>query len=252
MALTLARFAERPGHRRGEALLPAHRTLQRVVRARADVAMLTLGGELKKKESLSARLGDVLSYLYLASMVLKHHHDQGSPQEDLPLVEWACRSLLYRAQEQLHDLLRNFPNRPLAALMRALVFPRGRTYFAPGDRLGAAVAGLVMEPTPTRDRLCRGAWRSARADNPLALLQEALVMSGQAEPLERRLRVDGVRTGRIKALDFPTQVDEARQLGILNEAESKLLLDYDRRIMQLINVDDFGPGELAAGAGGAS
>ena len=77
-----------------------------------DVAMLSLGGYLKKKESLSARLGDVLSYLYLASMVLKQHHDAGSPVEDQPIVEWACRDLLYRAQEQLHGFLRNFPNRP--------------------------------------------------------------------------------------------------------------------------------------------
>ena len=99
-----------------------------------DVAMLTLGGYLKKKENLSARLGDVLSSMYLASMVLKHHENQGRPIEDLPIVEWACRDLLYTAQEQLHGFLRNFPNAFLAGVMRALIFPRGLTYFAPGDR----------------------------------------------------------------------------------------------------------------------
>ena len=81
-----------------------------------DVAMLTLGGYLKKKENLSARLGDVLSAMYLASMVLKHHENQGRPAEDLPIVEWACRNQLYKAQEQLHDFLRNFPNRFLAGV----------------------------------------------------------------------------------------------------------------------------------------
>ena len=93
--------------------------------------MLTLGGYLKKKESLSARLGDVLSCMYLASMVLKHYENQGRPEEDLPLVEWACRNLLYKAQEQLHSFLRNFPNRFLAAFMRFFIFPRGQTYHAP-------------------------------------------------------------------------------------------------------------------------
>ncbi len=88
-----------------------------------DIAMLALGGYLKKKETLSARLGDVLSAMYLASMVLKHHENQGREAADLPLVEWACRSLLYQAQEQLHLFLRNFPNRPLAAFMRLLHFP---------------------------------------------------------------------------------------------------------------------------------
>jgi acyl-CoA dehydrogenase len=135
MALTLARFTHVP--LKG----PTARYFQHIVRFSAsfafavDVAMLTLGGYLKKKENLSARLGDVLSSLYLASMVLKHHENQGRPAADLPIVEWACRNLLYYAQEQLHGFLRNFPNRMLAALMRMLIMPRGRTYSAPGDRL---------------------------------------------------------------------------------------------------------------------
>ena len=92
--------------------------------------MLALGGYLKKKETLSARLGDVLSSMYLASMVFKHHDNQGREPADLPLVEWACRSLLYQAQEQLHLFLRNFPNRPLAALMRVLIFPARTDLFS--------------------------------------------------------------------------------------------------------------------------
>jgi acyl-CoA dehydrogenase len=106
----------------------------------ADVAMLSLGGYLKKKENLSARLGDVLSNIYLASMVLKHFENQGRPESDLPLVEYACRSLLYQAQEQLHSFLRNFPVRWLAAIMRLIIFPRGLTYSAPSDRLNPLIA----------------------------------------------------------------------------------------------------------------
>jgi acyl-CoA dehydrogenase len=247
MAMTLARFESTPGNG------PIRRYYQHIERFSAsfafaaDVAMLSLGGYLKKKESLSARLGDVLSYLYLASMVLKHHHDHGSPREDLPIVEWACRDLLYRAQEQLHGFLRNFPNRLLAWLMRTLIFPRGRTYFSPSDRLGAQLAGLAMEPGPSRDRLCRHVFRGRARDNPLALLDEALRLSIVTEPLERKLRVEGVKSGRIKALDMPGQIAEARALNILTEEQAALLLDYDRRIMQIINVDDFAPSELPAG-----
>jgi acyl-CoA dehydrogenase len=247
MALTLARFEGAPGTG------VIRRYYQHIERFSAsfafatDVAMLSLGGYLKKKESLSARLGDVLSSLYLASMVLKHYHDQGSPKEDQPLVEWACRDLLYRAQEQLHGFLRNFPNRLLGGLMRLAIFPRGRTYFAPSDALGAQVAQLVMEPGATRDRLCRHAFRSNLSGNPLAALHEALQMAVRVEPIERRLRVEGVKTGRIKSLDVPGQIQEGRQLGILSEEEAALLLDYDRRIMDIINVDDFAATELPAG-----
>ncbi len=246
MALTFARFERVPGTG------PAHRYYQHIERFSAsfafatDVAMLSLGGYLKKKESLSARLGDVLSYLYLASMVLKRHHDNGAPVEDLPVVEWACRSLLYKAQEQLHDFLRNFPNRWLASLMRVLIFPRGRTYFAPSDRLGAQLAELALTPSVTRERLCRDAYRSPQGDNPLGLLQQALLLAEAIEPLERRIRVDGIKTGRITALDVPGQIEQARVLGLITDAESQSLIDYDRRVMHLVNVDDFSPRELGA------
>src|ERR1700726_3413886 len=117
--------------------------------------------------TLAARLGDVLSSMYLASMVLKHHENQGREPADLPLVEWACRSLLYQAQEQLHLFLRNFPNRPLAAFMRLLIFPRGLTYFPPSDRLGRAIAELIMNPTAARERLTQHIYKTGGANNPL-------------------------------------------------------------------------------------
>jgi acyl-CoA dehydrogenase len=213
-----------------------------------DVAMLVLGGYLKKKETLSARLGDVLSSMYLASMVLKHHENQGRQQDDLPLIEWACRSLLYQAQEQLHLFLRNFPNRPLALFMRLCIFPRGLSYSPPSDRLGQAIGDLVMNPTAARERLSAHIYKTAAAGNPLGKLQAALLLSAAAEPLEKRIRVDGVKTGRITALDLPGQIAQAAALGIITESEATLLQDYDAKVQDIVNVDDFAPHELGVGA----
>jgi acyl-CoA dehydrogenase len=244
MALTLARFERVPGTG------PVRRYFQHIERFSAsfafatDVAMLTLGGYLKKKESISARLGDALSAMYLASMVLKHHQDQGSPEADLPLVEWSCRELLYEAQEQLHGMLRNFPVRPMAWLMRALIFPRGRTYFAPSDRLSRQVAGLVQAAGEPRDRLTQGIDREPHAHNPLGQLQRALELAPEAELIEKKIRVSGVKTGRIDALDLPGQVEQALALGIVNEQEAAMLRDYDRLVMDIIDVDEFAPGEF--------
>jgi acyl-CoA dehydrogenase len=214
-----------------------------------DVAMLALGGYLKKKETLSARLGDVLSSMYLASMVLKHHENQGRRQDDLPLIEWACRSLLYQAQEQLHLFLRNFPNRPLALFMRLCIFPRGLGYSPPSDRLGHAIGELIMNPSATRDRLSTYIYKTAAPHNPLGKLQAALLLTAAAEPLEKRIRVDGVKTGRVTALDLPGQITQALSLGIISESEADLLRDYDAKVQDIINVDDFAPHELGVGAG---
>ncbi len=164
-----------------------------------DMAMLTLGGYLKQKEHLSARLGDVLSSLYMASMVLKHYENQGRPEADLPLVEWSCRTLLYKAQEQLHDFLRNFPNRFVAGAMRLVIFPRGRTYFAASDRLGRAIVEPLMMPSATRDRLACGHLPHARArqsDRPAAGSARAVRRRRTArETHPRRRREDGTHHG---------------------------------------------------------
>jgi acyl-CoA dehydrogenase len=212
-----------------------------------DVAMLTLGGYLKQKEHLSARLGDVLSSLYLASMVLKHYENQGRQEADLPLVEWSCRTLLYTAQEQLHGFLRNFPNRWLAALMRVVIFPRGRTYFAPGDRLGRKIVEQLMVPSESRERLADGIYKTVEPGNPIGLLQQALELSVRAAPIEKRLRVDGVKTGRVTALDLPGQIEQGLAAGILSADEAALLRDYDGKVMELVHVDDFTTEELMAG-----
>ena len=247
MALTLARFSHVP------ATGSTQRFYQHINRFSAsfafatDVAMLTLGGYLKKKESLSARLGDVLSCMYLSSMVLKHYENQGRPEDDLPMVEWACRTLLYKAQEQLHSFLRNFPNRFLAGFMRLFIFPRGQTYHAPSDRLGLDIVEQMLHTSMPRDRLTNGVYRTIEPGNPLGMLQEALVLADAAEPLEKRVRVEGVKTGRVTALDMPGQIQQSLAAGIITETEAAMLRDYDRRVMELIHVDDFTTEEMAAG-----
>lgn len=244
MALTLARFTHVP------AAGPTRRYYQHINRYSAsfalitDGAMLTLGGELKRRELLSARLGDVLSYLYLGSMVLKHYQDQGEPPEDLPLVEWACRTLLYKSQEQLHGLLRNFPNRWVAAALRFAIFPRGRTYSAPSDALGQQIVELIINPTATRERLSAGIYKTYEPSNQIALLQKTMELAEEIKPLERRV-FDARRAGEIAADDTPGQIDEAQRKGIVTAAEADVLRAFDQRVMEVTGVDDFDPAELA-------
>jgi acyl-CoA dehydrogenase len=106
-----------------------------------------------------------------------------------------------------------------------------------------------MNPSATRDRLSAHIYKTAAADNPLGKLQAALLLSAAAEPLEKRIRVDGVKTGRVTALDLPGQIAQASSLGIITESEAALLRDYDAKVQHIINVDDFAPHELGVGDG---
>jgi acyl-CoA dehydrogenase len=130
--------------------------------------------------------------------------------------------------------------------MRVVIFPRGRTYFAASDRLGRQIVEPLMMPSATRDRLAAGIYRTVEPGNPLGLLQEALELSLVAEPLEKRIRVEGVKTGRITALELPGQVEQALAAGLINATEAATLREYDRKVMHIIDVDDFSSEELMA------
>ena len=243
LALTHAKFSTVPLN------TPTRRYYQNINRYSAafalatDFAMLTLGGKLKQKELLSARLGDVLSSMYLASTVLKHFENQGRRATDLPLVEWSVRTLMYNAQEQLHSFLRNLPNRPTAFLLRCFIFPRGRTYSAPSDDLVKKIVELVTRPGEARDRLSQQAYTTLEPGNPLGLLQEALELSEQMAPLERKLR-QSQKEGLIKADYLGHQIDEAERAEIITKTEAKDMRDYHRKVLDLLAVDDFAADEI--------
>ena len=247
LALTHAKFSRVP------LTTPTRRYYQNVNRYSAafalttDFAMLTLGGKLKIKELLSARLGDVLSAIYLASCVLKHFENQGRRASDLPLVEWSVRTLMYHAQEQLHSFLRNFPNRPVAFLLRCIIFPRGRTYSSPADELGQKIVGLITATGESRDRLSEQAYKALADNSPLGLLQEALEMSERFEPLEQKLR-QARKEGLIQAEYLGHQIDEAARAEVISKAEADDLRDYHAKVQHLMAVDDFAPEELRRSA----
>ena len=60
----------------------------------ADMALVTMAGELKRKEKISGRFADALAWLYFASAALKRFHDEGRREDDLPLVQWSCEHAL--------------------------------------------------------------------------------------------------------------------------------------------------------------
>jgi acyl-CoA dehydrogenase len=243
LALTHAKFSRVPLN------TPTRRYYQNVNRYSAafalttDFAMLTLGGKLKIRELLSARLGDVLSCMYLASAVLKHFENQGRRASDLPLVEWSVRTLMYHAQEQLHSFLRNFPNRPVAFLLRAIIFPRGRTYSSPSDELSGKLVDLITRTGEARERLSEQAYRELAEGSPLGLLQEALLLSEKHQPLEQKLR-QARREGLIRSEYLGHQIDEAERAEVVTKVEAAALRDYHEKVRCLMSVDDFSPDEL--------
>ncbi len=243
LALTHAKFSRVPLN------TPTRRYYQNINRYSAafalasDFAMLTLGGGLKKRELLSARLGDVLSSIYLASCVLKHFENQGRRATDLPLVEWSVRTLMYQAQEALHAFLRNLPNRWAAGFLRLFIFPRGRTYSMPSDEIAGKVVKLVTTSGEARDRLSQFAYTAVEPGNPVGLLAEAMELAESNAPLEKRLR-QAQKEGLLKSEYLGQQIEEAERAEIVSPDEAARLREYHQKVEALMAVDDFAAEEL--------
>ncbi|MGD8746737.1 MAG: acyl-CoA dehydrogenase [Gammaproteobacteria bacterium] len=203
----------------------------------ADVAMLTLGGDLKRREKISGRFADVLSHLYLASSVIKHHEDAGRPAEDTALVAWAIEDSLDIAESRLAEIAANFPVKGVGTLIRLIALPLGRRYCPPSDRTGARVARLLIEPGPARERLTSGLFLELKKTDRVGLLELALQKGIAAEGLERKVRK---ATGRhVTPLDYEKPVSDAMAAGAINELEARALREAMELAAQVIAVDSF-------------
>jgi len=211
----------------------------------ADVFMGVLGGKLKFKEKLSARLGDVLSYLYIASSMLKRYEDTGRPEADRPLLAWAFHQCVWNMQMALDGAIRNFPVRPVSWLLRMLVFPFGRREVPPSDRLGRRVAALITAPSEARDRLLEWVYLTPTANNTVGRMNALLPDVIAAEPVDRKFG-KAQKSGQFKTHDYMDQLAEAEQAGVLNASEAALLKRVREGVFEFISVDDFEPDELRA------
>lgn len=210
----------------------------------SDVAMFVLGGDLKRREKLSARLGDVLSMMYLLSSVLKHYENQGRQEEDLPLLQWACQYLLFTAQEQLDGFLKNFPRRWIAVVLRMLVFPVGKRYQLPSDKLGHYIADKLISISGMRQRLGAGAYLTPDPENPIGVMEEILKEVIPAEEIRRRMR-KARHEGLIKGIRFSDRVKACIEAKIITPEEGEFVLKAHELRKKVYAVDDFTSEELA-------
>nr|WP_272943658.1 DUF1974 domain-containing protein [Herbaspirillum rubrisubalbicans] len=207
-----------------------------------DVSMGVLGGTLKFRERISARLGDVLSQLYLVSAVLKRFEDEGRQEADLPYVDWSVQDALNRAQEALIEVLHNFPNPFIAFLLRGLIFPLGRPYRKPSDVLGTRVAKAMQTPGESRNRLLADAYLPREGD-PLACGEQAFVLTPVVQQLEHRLKQD-IKDGRLPPMpqnlpELPAWSALALERSLISAQEKEALDTFAHYAEQSVRVDDF-------------
>jgi len=210
----------------------------------SDTCVMSLGAELKRKEIMSGRLGDVLSYLYSLACVLKKYIDDGAPTADSPLLHFTCQELIYSIQDSINEILYNFPIRSLRWVLHCCIFPFGKRAHRPNDHLARKVAELLTMPCETRSRLTNGLSLATDQHNFLMKLDAVMQCIIACEPLEKRLTL-AHKEHRIKGHTPLELVDSALKARLISETEAKQLIETIELRAQIIAVDHFAPGELA-------
>jgi acyl-CoA dehydrogenase len=203
--------------------------------------MLVLGGGLKRREKLSARLGDILSQMYLMSTVLKRYEDEGRQQADSPLLHWSMWNSMYLAQEAFEGVIANYPSKLIGKLLHLAIFPFGHPYVIQSDEVGHRVAKLLITPSATRERLTADCYIPLTVDEPVGALEQALIATIAAEPIDVKVR-DAEKRGlfannpRANVRDI---AHAAFQQGVVTAEEYAVLQHRDKLRDIVVHVDDF-------------
>jgi acyl-CoA dehydrogenase len=211
-----------------------------------DAAMGTLGGDLKRREKLSGRLADVLAWLYLGSAAVKRFVDEGQPKQDAIYMRWSVEHALYQIQDALRGVLDNLPNRPVAWLLRPIVFPLGARLRPPSDRLGARVARSILDGKPGRLRLSRDVYSPGPEEQGLGRLEVALAAVVEAQPVLARIK-QAIRQKKLRKAAPVELLDAALEAGLIDAAERDLALRAEALRDEVIQVDAFDAASFRGG-----
>ncbi|OBT13498.1 acyl-CoA dehydrogenase [Vibrio sp. UCD-FRSSP16_10] len=238
-ALTGSLFVSSPVKGKTKSYYKDMTRLSRALAVSSDFAMLTLGGDLKRKELISARLGDLLSYLYLASAALKKYQDEGEQEKDLAFVQYAVEYCLNKGANSLQQAYNNFPVGWAKYAMKALVFPLGNHFQPPNDELTLQVSKLLMEQGEHRERLTKLCYVSDKEDDAIGIMERAFDAMLSVAPIEKKV-TQAIKDGHInKKQSLQDKLNTTKQLGILSQQEVNQVLEADKLRYRAIQVDHF-------------
>ncbi|WP_374764307.1 acyl-CoA dehydrogenase, partial [Yunchengibacter salinarum] len=195
----------------------------------ADMALLTLGGDLKRKEMLSARLGDILSELYMMSAVLKRFRDEGDVPEDEALVDYCMAESARTIENAFDEIFANLPSRITARFLRFVILPFGARTRGPSDEVKRAVADLISTPGMARERLTERVFPGRQGD-AIHDLERAFEMVSKLQSQKAALKKAGVNTA-----------EEGLKAGVITEEDADNLKAMEEAVGTVITVDHFPP-----------
>ncbi|MAI08115.1 MAG: acyl-CoA dehydrogenase [Magnetococcales bacterium] len=207
-----------------------------------DVALLTLGGSLKFRESLSGRFADALAYQFLASATLKRYNDRGRNKEELPMLDWVMTNCLHNTETALRDLCDNMPSKLVGKTLKFLCFPYGACYKKPSDKQSNRVVKLLNSNPEIREMVSDGVFVPKAKVPGLGALESAYEKTLAAADARHKL-VEARRTGKLDKGSVLEMAKLAKKEGIISDDELKLIKAAEKAKLDVIQVNEYTPEE---------
>lgn len=201
----------------------------------ADFSLICLGGDLKRKERLSARLADGMSYLYMAMAVLRNVELSQENADDKLHAKWALDYCFYHAQKAMIGFCNNFPSRLLGSLCRLIAFPFGQTMRYPSDKLDNKIARLMTTNNHHREQIKNYIYLSGDEKQPVDRMEHALQLIIKCEDLSKKI-------GELKRYKGPKLQEKLQKMvdsGELTAQEMETLLTLESVRWDAVLVDEF-------------
>ncbi len=205
----------------------------------ADASLILLGGSLKRRERISARLGDIMSQLYLASAVMKRYHDLQQAESEVDSVCWSLQHCLFEIQSAIDELLNNYPRPWIGKILQSLVFPFSTAYYEPSDELSKKIVAPMLSHSAFRDRLTEYCYTGSNDSELMRRLDKALIQQPTIDPIRKKMDTatkNGVFPQKLRAQE---KLQAAKQAGIVTAEEANTLAAYDLLNSEIIQVNEF-------------
>jgi hypothetical protein len=203
-----------------------------------DFTLIILGGSLKRKERLSARLGDVLSYLYMASSVIRYVQDYPPSKEDRAYAQWGLDYCLYHIQYAFERFFNNFPKPFLARILKFIVFPLGRPYQLPTDKQDAQLVYPMTQVSNFRDRMTQDCYLGKNQEDATGRIELAFNQLMKTEAIRKKLK-KLKKEGAQRKLTIEQQLKSALAEKILTSLEIEEFLLAKKLQQDAMQVDAF-------------
>ena len=220
---------------------PLRREYQRLARLSyafawlADLSLIYLGGDLKRKERLSARLADGLSYLYMAMAALRHCQKNDGHADQQLHAKWAVAYCFYHAQKSMMAFCQNFPLRGLGIVMRLLAFPWGQSMRYPSDKLDHQLAQVMTQNNHYRDEMMTSIYLSGDPRQPVDKMEHALQLI--LKSADSYKKISDLKRQPLSGLK--EKLLEKVASGVLTQGEMNALLTVEKARWDAMQVDEF-------------